>query len=607
MSRQPGCGVPIPALNPPELDPCKPCGCSSSYPAPVTLPGDPWRIFRQRLLTSSSSAWQGVSLRSEPPASIGWNVSDSPASCSESRVLAVCGSEEMNRAAREIGNAIARAMYPLPGLWVGPVYLHMPSGNVVLQLSVAPGGPYDAIPVFTYNSQAFKYNAGRGYGISDLFNTSVRGSGSGANIVDGTGRSLEYSGVGIETWGTAPASTRNGLKMGNDGNWVERQPDGLQWIYDPGGTLQKVVSPSGDIWTITRNVDRLVSSIAGPGGRTTSIAGTGGTFVVTQPGSLVTTFTLDSSKNLTTVTYPDGSQIQLGYGGHRLTSISDRSGNVTAIAYDAADRVIEIDISGDAYTYNYLHNIGGNHLIKAVDPAGNVTTAIHDYSVVRAVIDPFNNRTTFLWESSGDSRLKTIIDPQSNRMTLSYASLYDGTRALSSIERPVVGSIDFAYGSNGRARKLTDHNGNVATLTWDAAENCTQVQDAAGHTHQYRYNSHRQQTVAIDPLGFRATTVYRAVGNATAQIDSTGARTTYSYDTAGHVTAVENPSAQTTQYTRDSLGRITHITNPLTFTQRYSYTLDSASSPLCECRRQPDYVHLYRQAPTAFDDRPAQS
>jgi YD repeat-containing protein len=78
------------------------------------------------------------------------------------------------------------------------------------------------------------------------------------------------------------------------------------------------VSPAGDVWTITRS-NCLVSEIAGPGGRTTTISG--GT--VTQPGGRVTTFGQDKAKNLTSVTYPGGDSISLTYGEkHLLSSIT---------------------------------------------------------------------------------------------------------------------------------------------------------------------------------------------------------------------------------------------------------------------------------------------
>ena len=270
----------------------------------------------------------------------------------------------LSYAAQEVANLLARVMYPIPGIWMGPAFVHMPSGNVVLQLAVPPAGLYDPIPVFTYNSQAGKAEAGRGYGISDLFNPTIQPAAGGVSLVDGTGKALMYKDVGVDTWGTAPASARNGLKIAYDLTWVERQPDGLKWIYHPAGYAQKIISPSGDNWIINRNSDCLVSSI----------------------------------------------------------------------------------------------------------------------------VNPLSHRTTFIWEDIGDSRLQAIVDAESNRTTLSYVALFDGTRALHSIERPIIGTLEFGYGGNGRCSSITDYDGNATQLGWNSDENCTSVQDAASHSFGFEYN-----------------------------------------------------------------------------------------------------------------------
>ncbi len=114
------------------------------------------------------------------------------------------------------------------------------------------------------------------------------------------------------------------------------------------------------------------------------------------------------------------------------------------------------------YLY-YPNAYGAEYRIRATDPRGNITTVIHDTSVVQAVIDPLGTRTTYVWEGSGDSRIRSIIDTESNRTTLSYQNLYDGTQALSSIERPVIGSLQFQYGANGQCGTVKDFDGNRTT------------------------------------------------------------------------------------------------------------------------------------------------
>ena len=97
------------------------------------------------------------------------------------------------------------------GIWLGPACVHMPSGNMVVQFATPRGGPFDPAPVFTYNSQASISNLRRGYGVLDLFHPTVEQWRDVTSLITGTGRYLEYTGVGEGTWCTALASTRRGV------------------------------------------------------------------------------------------------------------------------------------------------------------------------------------------------------------------------------------------------------------------------------------------------------------------------------------------------------------------------------------------------------------
>ena len=163
MGMKSPCGNAVPVLNPPNFGPGirqQTCSCASQ--PNVSYPTDPSDLF-PRVITDSSVAWQGTSLGTEPGAASGWDPRFPRALCMRDRVLASYEDAGLNYAASQISDLISKVMYPIPGIWLGPVYVHSPSGNVVLHLSVPRGGPYDPIPVFTYNSQAAKANAGRGY------------------------------------------------------------------------------------------------------------------------------------------------------------------------------------------------------------------------------------------------------------------------------------------------------------------------------------------------------------------------------------------------------------------------------------------------------------
>ncbi len=286
------CGCPVPILNPPDFGWAVRLA-QSFWPTDFVgaFPSDPGIVF-PRVLTTSSILGKGHL----------WAVNRqacAPGMCVARACVAVWSGVAMPVMDTRTGlrgqrdRAIAG---PVAGADSGDlarsrVYRHALREPGVATRST-PGRPLDPIPIFTYNSQAAKANAGRGYGIAELFNPTIQRLGTVASLITGTGKTLVYSDVFVDSWSVAPASARNGLMLLSDGSYVERQPDGLRWLYNAAGMAWRIQSPSGNVWDIQRNSDCLISAITGPGGRVTTNSGTGGTFAVTQPGSRITTFSL---------------------------------------------------------------------------------------------------------------------------------------------------------------------------------------------------------------------------------------------------------------------------------------------------------------------------
>jgi hypothetical protein len=210
----------VPIINPPDLGAEVRLALRPVYVSQVPLVDDPGLAF-PKLLTASHAAWQGTSLGCEPEF-CGWQPRHPMMRGMPLQVFASYRNYALNFAAGEVAKALGQVMYPVPGIWLGPVRIHLPSGNVLMQFSALICGPFDAVPVFSYNSMASRENAGRGLGVSDLFNPSVEEAGDGVtNLITGTGKFLEYTGVDVDVWGTAPGSARNGLKKLSGGGWVD--------------------------------------------------------------------------------------------------------------------------------------------------------------------------------------------------------------------------------------------------------------------------------------------------------------------------------------------------------------------------------------------------
>lgn len=221
MNHQPHCGCPVPVINPPEFGTStRLASLPSGMPVDLPYPVDPSQSF-PRILTASADSRQGTSLSSESASGCGCDPRYPHNRRLTPRVTAGYRNPGLNFAAAEVAALVNRILYPIPGIWLGPACVHMPSGNVVVQLATPRGGPFDAAPVFTYNSQAARSNLGRGYGVSDMFHPTVQTLGEITSLISGTGKYLEFTGVGEGIFGTAPASTRNGLKGKAGGGWIE--------------------------------------------------------------------------------------------------------------------------------------------------------------------------------------------------------------------------------------------------------------------------------------------------------------------------------------------------------------------------------------------------
>ena len=134
------------------------------------------------------------------------------------------------------------------------------------------------------------------------------------------------------------------------------------------------------------------------------------------------TLTWNSSSNIYTRNYQDGSVVTFNSHGQEISS-SDPNGNTTSFAYVT---------SGAA----------DGALATITDPVGLVTTLTYNSSgELKTVTDPAGRVTTFTIDSSGD--LTEIVDP-------------DG------------GTTQYGYDSTHDLTTETDPNGSTATVTYDS-------------------------------------------------------------------------------------------------------------------------------------------
>ncbi len=173
---------------------------------------------------------------------------------------------------------------------------------------------------------------------------------------------------------------------------------------------------------------------------------------------------------------------------------------------------------------------------------------------------------------------------------------------VTSITDPNGNVTRIEYDARGNPVAITDAQGNLTTLAYDQRGLLTSVTDPLGnltpavpddHQTQFRYDATIGNLLATtDPLGQTTTLTYDSAGNVATSTDSLGratgftydpmnrltsvldagtGRTSYGYDPAGNLVSVTDANNQTTRFGYDALNRLIQATNPLGQTESYTY------------------------------------
>ena len=178
--------------------------------------------------------------------------------------------------------------------------------------------------MLTYNSWSPE-NSDFGYGWSNSLVRSLRAT----LVTAGDGAVYRYSDKDASGQFLPPAGAVNALVQHGDGSYTETQPDGFQMHYDTTGSLTQFESAAGDLWTLSYSGGRWWRV-----GRSRSIAeprlaydGSGKIQRVVDSYNRITSFTVDGSGDLATMTTPELCQTQMRYdANHQLTAYIDPGG-----------------------------------------------------------------------------------------------------------------------------------------------------------------------------------------------------------------------------------------------------------------------------------------
>lgn len=330
----------------------------------------------------------------------------------------------------------------------------------------------------------------------------------------------------------------------------------------------------------------------------------------------------------------------------RVTQSTDANGNVTTYSYDTDHLTSKVEASGTSLArtsaFQYLATtsalptlvtealrqtsysyVSGTNLLQVntlTDPATqtsrtwkytydsygrvltakgprtdvNSTTTYTYYTCTTGVqcgqlntlTDALGHVTTYTSYSAHGQPL-SITDPNGVITTL----VYDARQRLTTRQ---IGSetTTLSYWSTGLVKQVTFPDSSFLLFTYDGAHRLTQISDELGNKLAYTLDAMGNRTAenTYDPSGVLHRThsrVINALNQVYQDVNAAGTAavtTTYGYDNNGNQTSVAAPLSRDTENTYDQLNRLANVTDPANGITQFGYDLNDAVTSVTDPR-----------------------
>ena len=381
-----------------------------------------------------------------------------------------------------------------------------------------------------------------------------------SQVTDPFGRKLNftYDAQNRITGMTDPAGGAYVYAYDGNNNLVSvRYPDGTTRGY----VYENTAFPHALTGIIDENGVRFATWVYNASGLAISSEHAGGVDKVT--------LSYDFTTGVTTVTDALGSKTAYSYGASfgaaRPVSVTRPTTAPNNRSYDANGNVkTYVDNKGTVATYIYdlNRNLETSHQLSPISPT--VTTTWHStFRLPTGISDPFRG-SFFSYDAKGNLLIKTVsglIGPFTyNTRTWTYT--YNSSGQVLTVDGPRSDVQD------------------VATFTYDAQGNLATIKNALGHvTSITRYDVHGRPLSVTDPNGLVTTLAYDARGRLTSR-DVGGEATSYAYDAVGNLVKITVPDGSFLAYSYDAAHRLIGISDRLG--NRIAYTLNAVGKRVKE-------------------------
>lgn len=450
----------------------------------------------------------------------------------------------------------------------------------------------------TYSSSAARAEVssalGRGWAFSYDMSLSVDSETGDATVINDNGsRTRFYS---TSEGFAAPPRVLATLVENEDGTYTYTVKARTIYTFDASGKLTAIADLNGNGTTLAYDEAGQLHTATDGAGRTF-------TFSYDEAGRIEgiedstgrsVGYGYDEAGYLAEVTDIRGAHERFTYDeeGLLLTREDARGNVVLTNTYDETGRIVtQTDGLEDETTYGYTEG-ERTTTTEVTDPRGYVTKYMYENGILEKKIEAYGTSYHVTWSYEYDPAtlgVSAVTDPNGHMTRMTY----DANGNRTSTEDALGNRTESIYDSLDDLLEHTDANGVTTTYEYDENGNLLEAstplvgsEPAESSTVEYAYESeaHPGDVTAItDPNGHAAHFSYDTAGNLESQIDAAGDETTYAYDERGdrlsEVSPRGNaegaePAEYTATFTYDTAGDRLTAADPLGNEREWSYDAD---------------------------------
>ncbi len=394
---------------------------------------------------------------------------------------------------------------------------------------------------------------------------------------------------------TSPAGDYSRLAQNDDGTYTRTFKDGTRVEFGQDGLQTAFVDRNDNTTRFDYDASQRLVGITDPVGLRTRLEyGANGLARVIDPAQRITEFTVNAAGDLESIRDPDGSVRAFDYDArHRLMSQHSKRSfetryeydalgrNVSALLPDDTTRAVVPPVSPDAFATPGspeapLSPVRPGDLASTFSDEGGASYRFETdrFGSVVESVDPLGRSTSI--ERNEDGEPIRVEDPSGVAWAMSYDDRGNLLALRQAIGLPVERAASFEYDPQySLVTRMVDGEGYETRLEYDGRGNVLAVTDPEGGIRQMTWDADGLPLSSTDELGRETRFEYDDRRNLVRVVDARGQATRFELDAAGMVVAIREAAGLTEERTsrvdRDPMNRPVTRVDPLGHTEQFEY------------------------------------